>query len=69
MKEGKFLEMLTECLQKILASEAVKVGDASNPIMLYRDGDGNPVPNQKMKFSVPQYPLNVPVRKITFRGR
>jgi hypothetical protein len=47
----------------------MNLGDASNPIMLYRDGNGNPVPKQKMKLLIPQYPPGTPVRKITYRGR
>jgi hypothetical protein len=47
----------------------VNPGDASNPIMLYRDKGGNPVPNQKMTFLIPQYPTNTPLKKITFRGK
>ncbi len=47
----------------------VNPSNASNPIMLYRDKDGNPVPNQKMTFLIPQYPPETRLKKITFRGK
>jgi hypothetical protein len=47
----------------------INPGNTLNPIMLYRDKDGNPVPNQKITFLIPQYPPDTKLEKITFRGK
>jgi hypothetical protein len=44
-------------------------GDTDNAIMVIRDVEGNPIPNTRIRLTVPKYPPGTPLRTLNIRGK